>query len=232
VSTVGVVTGMAFEAKWLREALGRHPGLAEPGIEVAGASLARAEAAAKQLIGDGAWALLSFGIAGGLNASLKPGDLIVADRICLAGAPGLDTDPEWRDAVLDATNALAPVRVAPILSVAKAVSDAADKARLFREFGAGGVDMESYGVAQAAMQANVPMLAVRAVGDPAGRSLPHLGKGAIRADGTVRLGAVIGALARHPQEICRLIGVARETGKARQTLRRVAFRELGVLLRA
>ena len=232
VSTVGVVTGLAFEAAWLREALGKHPGIAEPGIRVAGASPARAEAAARELIEGGARALLSFGVAGALYPGLKPGDLVVADRVLSSGGPDLATDAEWREAVLAAVQVYSPMRVMPTLTVSKAVSNAEEKARLYRETGAGTVDMESYGVAKAAAAANVPMLAVRAIGDGPGRSLPRLGAGAIGADGTVKMGAVLAALLRHPLEIGRLIGAARDTAKARASLRRVAFRELGALLRA
>jgi hopanoid-associated phosphorylase len=232
VTTIGVVTGMAFEAGWLREALERHPEATEPGIKVAGASPARAEAAGRKLLNDGASALLSFGVAGALHPNLKPGDLVISDRILSAGAPDLVPDGTWRDAVIAAAQMFSPVRVMPILTVSKAVTGATEKASLYRETGAGAVDMESYGVAKAAVAAKVPFLAVRAIGDGPDRSLPRLGAGAVRVDGTVKAGAVLAALLRHPLEIGRLIGAARDTGKARASLRRVAFRELGALLRA
>ncbi|HKJ75256.1 MAG TPA: hypothetical protein VKA19_14170, partial [Alphaproteobacteria bacterium] len=150
MTRVGIVTGMAFEAECLRAALRRHPDLPKPRIQVTGARRGRAEATARNLIAEGATALLSFGVAGGLDPDLKPGDLIIADHILSVNGPILAADSRWVHAVLEGLGDIAAIRTLPILSVDSAVQNAREKARLFKETGAGAVDMESYGTARAA----------------------------------------------------------------------------------
>jgi adenosylhomocysteine nucleosidase len=232
VAPVGIVVGMAFEAKCLSAAVARHPELPTPLIEITGAKQGRAEEAARRLIAKGATALLSFGIAGGLDPALQPGDVVIADRIKFSGKEDIETDRDWREAVLAAVKAVASARTAPILLADHAVQSVEEKARLYIETGAVAVDMESYGVAREAATANIPVLAVRVIADTARRALPSIASGAIRPDGTVRLGPVLAGLLRHPATIVGLIGVGRDTGKAQKVLRRVAFRDLAALLRA
>jgi len=231
MTRVGIVTGMAFEAECLRAALRRHPDLPKPRIQVTGARRGRAEATARNLIAEGATALLSFGVAGGLDPDLKPGDLIIADHILSVNGPILAADSRWVHAVLEGLGDIAAIRTLPILSVDNAVQNTREKARLFKETGAGAVDMESYGTARAASSADLPMLAVRVVADSASRSLPKLASGAIRSNGTVRLRPVLAGLLQRPHDIVRMIGVGRDTARARRVLRRVAFRDLPALLR-
>ncbi len=226
--TVGIVVGMAFEAEDVQAAIARHPNVPKPLVHVTGAKRGRAEEGARALIAKGATALLSFGIAGGLNPDLRPGDVVVADRLAFVGKPDIETDAAWRAAVMSRGNAIC----APILSVDHAVQSVEDKAHLYIETGAAAVDMESYGVAREAAAANIPVLAVRVVADTANRALPKLAAGAIRPDGTVNVGPVLASLLRNPAQIAGLIGVGRDTGKARKTLRRVALRDLAALLRA
>ena len=228
---VGIVVGMAFEAKCLHAALAWHPDLPEPLIHVTGAKRGRAEEGARALIAKGARALLSFGIAGGLDPALRPGDIVIADDVKFVGKADIETDSGWRETVLAGAKTFAPSRIAPILSVDQAVQTVGEKTRLRAETGAAVVDMESYGVAFEATAANIPVLAVRVVADTADRALPHLAAGAIRPDGTVRIGPVLRGLMRNPAAIAGLIGVGRDTGKAQRVLRRVAFGNLAALLR-
>lgn len=74
---LGIVTGMVSEARCLNgiDAEGRVA------VRVAGADPGRAEAAARELVRDGATALLSFGLAGGLHPSHGTGAAIVAERV-------------------------------------------------------------------------------------------------------------------------------------------------------
>ena len=219
---------MAFEAECVQAAVARHPNLPRPLVHITGAKRGRAEEGARALIAKGARALLSFGIAGGLDRDLRPGDLILADRVKFGGEREIETDAAWRDAVLASAGGIA----APILSVDHAVQSVDEKARLHMETGAAVADMESYGVAREAMAANIPVLAVRVVADTANRALPNLAAGAIRPDGTVKIGPVLAGLLRNPAQIAGLIGVGRDTAKARKVLRRVALRDLAALLRA
>src|SRR6185437_7789410 len=74
---LGIVTGLAFEAEILRPFAGT-------GLRVRAAGLApgAARATAEALIAEGAQALMSFGIAGGLHPELTAGHVIVGAGVC------------------------------------------------------------------------------------------------------------------------------------------------------
>ena len=79
---IGVLTGLAAEARLLERALTGSDVI----IARTGAVPERAEAAAESLVAKGAAALLSFGLAGGLDPTLRAGDLVLADRVVRAAA--------------------------------------------------------------------------------------------------------------------------------------------------
>ncbi len=126
---IGFVTGMRAEARLLRGQL------VVVGAEHASTLVGRAEM------------LVSFGVAGGLDPTLKPGTLVVGDKA-------------WAER-LGAVHGMVVGSDVPICTVA-------DKARLAGSV----VDMESHIVERVARQAGLGFVAVRAVLDPAERAVP------------------------------------------------------------
>ena len=102
-----------------------------------------------------AW-VLSGGFAGALDPRLRLGDLLVAENftspLLLARAAGLERGQ--------------------LVSRPRPVELVAEKAALFRETGALAVDMETAAIAAACARAGVPLLALRAISDPAHEPLP------------------------------------------------------------
>ena len=122
----------------------------------------------------------------------------------------------WRP-LLDVTHR------APLADIAAAeapVADIAKKAALFEDSGAIAVDMESAIVARAARRHNLPFAILRVIADPAGRSLPNAALSAMRADGEVNIGAVLGGLLRNPRELSSLARLAVDARKAFAALAR------------
>ena len=76
-AVLGIVTGLAAEAALLRAA-----GITVP-IRCGGSSTERARIAARQLVAEGATALLSFGVAGSLVSIVQPGQIVLADEVVL-----------------------------------------------------------------------------------------------------------------------------------------------------
>ena len=202
---LGIVTGLRAEARAARG--GENIRIARSGASPSGAG---AQAAA--LAAWGAAGLASFGVAGGLDPRLAAGTVVLATRIVAPGGEALGIDEGWADRLAAALPASLAVLRAPIAGAEAPVADAAAKARLGAATGAAAVDMESHRVAQAGL----PVLAIRAVADPAGRSLP------------ASVLAALAAPARLPVELCRrpgdlpaLAALAMDYRRALAALRRV-----------
>jgi adenosylhomocysteine nucleosidase len=159
-------------------------------------------------------AIVSFGLCGGLDPALKVGDLVVGSGV-VAGGERFTADMAWAERL---KVALPGARLGDFASGGAMAADAAAKAALRGQTGAMAVDMESHLVARAGL----PFAVVRAVSDPADRSLPRAAQAGFRADGEADVGAVIAALLRRPGELPALIGVALDASAAFKSLARAA----------
>ena len=214
--TIGVVTGMVAEANCLDAAA------TDTDIRVTGADSERARAAVTALCEAGVHALVSFGLAGGLDPRLEPGDLVIADAVLDADGARHDTDTRWRQDVTAAAKGMVPFVVGPIAGSDTAVLTPEAKQALHEQSAAIAVDMESHIVAAAAAEHGLPFLIVRAIADPASRSIPAAALAGLGPDGRTRPLAVLRALLTRPGELSALIGIARDSGRGMRTLRRVA----------
>ncbi len=189
------IVGMRAEARIARR-------LGPIGIGAASAERLAAEASA----------LISFGIAGGLDPARLPGALVVPEAVVTPDGERFATDPALT-AALGGANAVA------MLASPGIVGERAAKARLFAAFGAAAVDMESGAVARAAERHGIPFAVMRAIGDPAARDLPPAAIAAFDAKG-IAAGRLIASLVAAPGQIPALIALARETQAALRALRR------------
>ncbi len=214
-ATVGAITGSSVEARCLR---GLHVHLA-----CSGGSAERARAEATRLVGEGAAALVSFGLAGGLASELRPGDLLLPETVGTAGAAVWSVDPIWRERVHArlVAGGLKP-RAGPIAGSERILATAADKRALFAATGAQAVDMESHEVAGVAAAAGLPFLVLRAVADPSDQVIPQVAREALRPDGRVRLQGMLGGLFRERGGAMALLRLARQSGRGLLCLRRAA----------
>jgi adenosylhomocysteine nucleosidase len=216
MATLGIICGMETEA----DALGPIREHARVLIGISGGRPDRAERAARRFLSEGCTALLSWGVAGALHPDLRPGTLIVPaevetvagmryplarDRVGAQGAGGL------------------------VLGFDQMVLRADDKAALHRITGAQIVDMESHRVARIGFESATPVVTIRAVADPAERSLPGFVADALTETGEPRLGVVLAGLARRPRALHDLLDLRRDTRAALATLEAVA--ESGALAR-
>jgi adenosylhomocysteine nucleosidase len=202
---IGVVTGMADEAR-----IGRVMG----DSEVGGGTPWGAEVAAERLVARGATALISFGFCGALDPTLRAGDIVVPLAVLETGG-SYPTDPAlskaaggWFGGLLVATENVVVTREA--------------KRRLFEQTRAAAVDLESGAVARVAGRHDLPFTAIRAVCDPADRTLPPAALVAIDSRGGVRLIRVFRSLLRRPSQLPELLALARDAAAGRRSLTRVA----------
>jgi adenosylhomocysteine nucleosidase len=214
---LGIVTGTRIESSCLAV-----PGGAVS-IACSGADAARARAAALKLLDEGCTALASVGTAGGLDESLAPGALVVAEAVIAADGARFAAEPRWRGALAErlAAGGL-DVRTAAIAGCEAAVQDVAEKSRLRQATGAVCCDMESHAVAAVAAAAGLPFIAVRAIADVAALPLPRAALAAAGPDGGLRLGALAAALLARPGELGDMVRLAQASRKALRSLRGVA----------
>jgi nucleoside phosphorylase len=223
-----VVTGLDFEADVIRRRA-RHEGLADKILVRAGLGREKARRAVEALLADGATALLSFGIAGGLDPSVASDTAIVATAVKAQNMPTLACAPAWTERLAKIFGAARRGELADTPAILKT---GLEKAALFRATGALAADMESYGVGEAALAANIPFAALRVGADTAGDDLPEIALHAVAPDGSLKLGETLGRMVKNPAQIPALIRLGRTTARARNLLDRLAAAGAGNLFAA
>jgi adenosylhomocysteine nucleosidase len=226
---VGVVAALASEARALGPSMprGGDPPLSELALLGAGSLLAlsgigraAAAAAAQALVDAGVSALMTFGMAGGLDPALKPGSVVIPCELISPAGARYAACRAWREQVAAAVSALCAVSEGNLLTGTHAIQTPADKAAAFRTTGAAAVDMESVAVAEIAAKYNLPFIAVRVIVDTAADMLPRAVVAASRA-GKVQFAHLIGGLILAPREIASLIKLAQRYRIAMRSLRAI-----------
>jgi hopanoid-associated phosphorylase len=163
--------------------------------------------------------VISFGVAGGLDPSLKPGDVVVATEV-MAG------DARWLAGLAlneDLISSFAPGRRrivrGGLAGVEQVVAGSSLKAALRSETGAAAVDMESHIAAAYAAETGLPFAALRVISDPASRALPPLAMAAIKPNGDIDLRKVLRGVARNPMTLRALVSTGIDFNRALRSLR-------------
>jgi len=199
---IGLVTGLTAEAR-----LGACLGVALAG----GGTPEGAAVAARELVAQGATALISFGLAGGLNPSLMPGAIVIpaeviADDAIYATDPGL-------------TDRLGGPALSLYAGVGVAVT-AEDKRALYARTRADAIDLESAAVAEVAVAHEVRFAVLRVICDTAATTLPAAAMIALDGAGAIDIRQVALSVLRQPRQIPALLRLARDTATARAALLR------------
>ena len=117
--------------------------------------------------------VLIAGVCGGLDPSLAPGAVILGRRVLTPNAPELVPSSDVLQAARRALGrASQPFVSSTLLTVPAPLPSREARTSAWNEYGAAGVDMETYGIAQSLQERGVRWLALRAVVDPAGATLP------------------------------------------------------------
>lgn len=203
--TVGLICGLQPEARALG-ALKDHPDLK---VGVSGARPEEATRLAAAMIGSGAKALVSWGIAGGLDPDLPSGALIVPGAVILADGERID--------LFDLPHA--DDGAAPLLAGSDTVVATPEAKLVIRSrTGAAAVDMETHRVASVARDAGLPCFAIRAISDPAERTMPPGTENAVDEAGNPLILPVIAGLIRRPASLGALLAAKRDFDTALATL--------------
>ena len=163
--------------------------------------------------------VISFGVAGGLDPSLKSGDVVVATEV-LAG------DACWLAGLALNEQVIAGVGLEGRRVVRGRLAGAEEvvaarhvKAALHSETGAAAVDMESHIAAAYAAESGLPFAALRVIADPASRALPALAVSAIKPNGDIDLRKILRGIARNPTTLRGLVATGIDFNRALRSLR-------------
>ncbi len=208
-----VITGLAQESR-----IAAGPGVSH--VVCSGSDPDRLRNQLSDLDPTGLRAVISFGIAGGLDPLLEPGDVVVATAV-IAEERAWKVPATVVSAMADRVRASGiAVTQGSLVGVDEPILLPTAKAAVHRETDAIAVDMESHIGAAYAADNKLPFAAIRVISDPAVRALPPLAKKALKPDGRVDFGAVLTGIARAPSEISTLIRAGGDAGRAFAGLRR------------
>jgi hopanoid-associated phosphorylase len=164
--------------------------------------------------------VISWGVCGGLDPRLRPGDLILGAEVVSADGPITTDEAVTSSLAQRLIDSGARAAVERVAGVSAAASTARAKAELFQATGAAAVDMESLTAARFALERRTPFAILRAVADPADRDLPPLVLNAVDSDGRINAAGVVGELVRSPAQFPGLLAAARDSWAAFRALSR------------
>ncbi len=215
---IGILTGLAFEADLVRKLSKKLSwGTGSPEVRCIGMGGAGAGSAVQDLAALKVERLVSFGLAGGLDPTLKPGALVVPRAILDGTGKSFAVDEAWRSQFLERLGSERQALDGTLLSGAGLLTTKDAKQDAFQRSGGLAADMESAEIAIAAEAAEMPFLVLRAVADDAGTTLPPAA-GAMSPGGRLSAWRVMGSLARRPWQLPALIALGGKTRTAMSTL--------------
>lgn len=156
-------------------------------------------------------AYLSIGLSGALAPGMRPGTLVIGTGASRYGSePGtqIRSDQSLLDAALSALSGNMGVAVGPLVAAGRVAVYKEDKRQIARLTGCIAVDMESFGAARGASEANVPFLAIRAISDTLEKDLP-VDFNRFTKDGEMDYARLILHVITHPATIGPLIKLGR-----------------------
>ncbi len=152
-------------------------------------------------------AILSFGLAGGLDPTLRPGTIIIPTHV-RSNSTNYPATPSLLGGATHDT----------LLASDTIIATASAKRALYHETNAAAVDMESGAVAKTATAAGIPFAVLRAICDPADRTLPPAALLALNSNGRINATRILASLLANPTQIAALLALARDAAKARRAL--------------
>ena len=167
----------------------------------------------------GAELAIGTGVVGALSSGLKPGDLVLSDRIMMIDADGrVDerlaavSDAHARAAGRSLTMAGIDYSTGAILTSHRVLATGAEKRRAKESSGAIAVDMETAAIAAEAAARGIPFIAIRAVLDEVDDDV--VGAEMADKDGKVRPMAATSYLIRNPATMLKIPRMMRNLSRA------------------
>jgi adenosylhomocysteine nucleosidase len=156
---------------------------------------------------------ISSGLSGALKVGLKPGDLIVPQKVrTLRNDANADSDRVFRERAIK--QGALPIET--LITVDRIVPTAEEKARL--SFFGEAVDMESAMIMSQFVALTVPALTIRAVSDAADEDLPIDFDRCLTPQGAIKPMGLVNAIVRGPGKLPNLLRFGRQSNQAAHRL--------------
>ena len=172
-------------------------------------------------------ALISFGVAGALDAGLRSGDLVVPTSVVAEQIYA--TNDGLRVNLVHRLSGEVNVIDGILATSQQLLTSEQEKLALAISKGACAVDMESSAIATVAADRNISFMAVRAITDPVQYSPPAVLLGALHADGRVKPLPLLALLLRRQIQLAELLRLGSGMRAASATLK-TAIRQMETLL--
>ena len=227
LSVIGLVAALPLEVECLTGRLEPEASATLSGngrLRLSGLGSDNARRAAAELADSGVTALMSWGTAGGLDPGLRPGTLLLPKCVMTAAGQRFEVAASWRAKLHDLLSRQVEIHAGALVQSVHPLTTPQQKQALFARTGAVAVDMESAAIAEVAASRGLPFVAVRAVLDPATRSLPQSAVGAVDSSGRLLVKGLVRALLRHPADLPGVLRLCSDLRLARRTLATVARR--------
>jgi adenosylhomocysteine nucleosidase len=194
-------------------------------VVCSGAGPEKARVASEALVKDGANCLISWGCAAALDASLRPGDLVLAISCVDADLKAFDLNNKgWVSYVKSSLGNSLSVRIytGRLAESKNIVSSGREKVQIASATSAIALDMESAAIARVAQTNGLPFISIRAIADPLSMDLPVAVSYSLNEHGDVVLARLLTYLFLHPAELPGLVKLGLHFNAAKNTLKQVA----------
>ena len=162
--------------------------------------------------------VISFGIAGGLDPSLNPGDIVLATKV-VSGSQSWSTSSQLTSVIHGMlVKGSVTFHQGIVAGSDTDLTSVSDKASLYASSGAELVDNESQVAAAFAAAQGLPFAAIRTVADPSNLTLPSSVVSGLSSSSGIDLIAFFTSLATNSSQIPSLMTLAGDTGAALNSL--------------
>lgn len=141
--------------------------------------------------------IISAGFAGGLDPALSRGSLILAENVQLYGT----TQPAIQLGLSMVSEPANKIFTGSIVTVPQIVRTTQEKQAVFETTKALAAEMETWGVAEACRTRHCRMISIRVISDDAKTNLPPEIMTVSGPTGSVRAGALVGAILNRPGSV-------------------------------
>ncbi len=225
---LGVICALKAEAKTITrqslrgkrmQAIAVKPNLF---LCISGMASNNAQQAAQTLIDAGVDALVSWGVAGGLNPAVDVATLMLPKWVRHQSGETYSLHTALRESLYTQLNQHVHCSELELVHSDTVVSTPQAKAALFASTNAGAVDMESFAIAQIANRYKIPCIAVRSIVDAAQANVPSAMSSAKYVQHATIDRHAISAFLCQPLNLWHLCKLGRNFSLAKKPLREAA----------